>query len=101
MTLRASLLRDLVNPNLNVGDRVELCCELARDFENKGDYEEAREVLSILWPRIDQRPKLTGLEESIAAEVLLRVGVLTGWIGGSHEITNAQERAKGNLLQIF
>lgn len=104
MTLRASLWRDLVNPNLSLGGRVELCCELAREFENKGEYEEAREVLSGLWPRIDQRPKLTGLEESTAAEVLLRVGVLTGWIGDSHQITNAQEKAKDLIsesLTIF
>ncbi len=81
MTLRASLLRELINPNLSVGGRVELCCELARDFENKGEYEEAREVLSGLWPNIDQRPDVTGLESITAAEVLLRAGVLTGFIG--------------------
>ena len=97
MTLRASLLRELLNPNLSVGGRAELCCELAKDFENKGEYEDAREVLSGLWPRIDQRPKVTGLDRSVAAEVLLRAGVLTGWIGSSEQITDAQERAK-NLI---
>ena len=50
MTLRASLLRDVLNPTLSVGRRVELCCELATEFENKGEYEEARELLSGLWP---------------------------------------------------
>src|SRR5262245_28952829 len=85
MTLRASLLRELVNPNLSVGGRAELCCELAKDFENKGEYEEAREVLSGLWPRIDQIPKLKGLEPNVAAEVLMRAGVLTGWIGSDQE----------------
>src|SRR5215208_215894 len=97
MTLRASLLRELINPTLGVGDRVELCCELAKDFENKGEYEEAREVLSGLWPRIDERPILTDLDQGTVAEVLLRAGVLTGWIGGSHQIADAQERAK-NLI---
>lgn len=94
MTLRASLLRELLNPNLSVGGRAELCCELAKDFENKGEYEEAREVLGALWPRADQRPRVKGLEPDIAAEVLLRAGVLTGWID---RITEAQERAK-NLI---
>src|ERR1051325_10266032 len=97
MTLRASLLRELVNPNLSVGGRAELCCELAKEFENKGEYEEAREVLSGFWPRMDQRPRVKGLEPIIAAEVLLRAGVLVGWIGNSHQIANAQERAK-NLI---
>jgi hypothetical protein len=40
MTLLASLLRELDNPKLSVDRRVELCCEIARDFENKGEYEE-------------------------------------------------------------
>lgn len=97
MTLRASLLRELVNPNLSVGGRAELCCELAKDFENKGEYEDAREVLRGLWPRIDQRPNVTALDRGVAGEVLLRAGVLTGWIGGSEQITDAQERAK-NLI---
>jgi len=98
MTLRASLLRELLNPNLDVGGRAELCCELAKEFENKGEYEEACEMLSGLWPCVDQRPGVKGLEPDIAAEVLLRAGVLTGWIGSD------QEQAKDLLsesLTIF
>jgi hypothetical protein len=97
MTLRASLLRDLVNPNLSVGGRAELCCELAREFENRGEYDEASEVLSVFWPGIGEHPKLEGLKRSIAAEVLLRAGVLTGIIGSSRQIIDAQETAK-NLI---
>ena len=97
MTQRASLLRELVNPNLSVGGRAELCCELAKDFENRGEYEEAREVLSGLWPRIGERPKVKGLDQGVAAEVLLRAGVLTGIIGSNRQITDAQEIAK-NLI---
>ncbi|HET6891086.1 MAG TPA: tetratricopeptide repeat protein [Pyrinomonadaceae bacterium] len=93
MTLRASLLRELLDPTLGVGGRAKLGCELSREFENRGEYEEAREVLSGLWPRVGERPKLEGLERSTAAELLLRVGVLTGIIGSSH-VTNAQEKAK-------
>jgi tetratricopeptide (TPR) repeat protein len=85
MTLPASLLRELVNPNLDVGGRAELCCKVAKEFENKGEYEAAREILSGLWPRIDRRPRLKGLEPDIAAEVLLRAGVLIGWIGSDQE----------------
>ena len=98
MTLRASLLRELVNPNLDVGGRAELCCKLAKEFEDKGEYEEAREILSGLWPRLDQRPQVRTLELDIAAEVLMRAGVLTGWIDSD------QEQAKDFLsesLTIF
>ncbi|HET6977219.1 MAG TPA: helix-turn-helix domain-containing protein [Pyrinomonadaceae bacterium] len=102
MTLRTSLLRELVNPNLSVGGRAELCCELAKEFENKGEYDEAREVLSDLWPGREQRPRLEGLEPNIAAEVLMRAGVLTGW--SSEQIADAQEKAKDLIsesLTIF
>src|SRR6478672_2342464 len=97
MTLRTSLLRELASPNLSVGGRAELCCELAKDFENKGEYEEAREVLSGLWPHLGECPKVEGLDAGIAAEVLLRAGVLTGFIGSNHQIADAQEKAK-NLI---
>src|SRR5215213_4664690 len=103
MTLRSSLLRELVNPNLDVGGRAELCCDLAREFEDKGEYEEAREILSGLWPRMDQRPSVKNLEPDIAAEVLMRAGVLTVWIG-SDQVADAQEQAKDFLsksLTIF
>jgi len=97
MILRASLLGELANPNLSAGRRAELCCELARDFEDRGEYHEACEVLSVFWRRIGERPNLEGLGRSIAAEVLLRVGVLTGIIGSNRQITDAQEIAK-NLI---
>jgi tetratricopeptide (TPR) repeat protein len=99
MSLRASLLRTLENPRLSVNDRVELCCELARDFENQGEYEEARKTLSDYWLRIGEDPKLEGLEPSTAAELLLRVGVLTGYVGSKNQISNAQETAKDLITQ--
>ena len=94
MTLRASLLRELEKPNLSVDRRAELCCEATRELENKGEYEEARKVLSDYWSRIGEHPKVEGLQPSIAAEVLLRAGVLTGIIGSRQQITDAQENAK-------
>jgi hypothetical protein len=86
MSLRASLLRDLENSSLSVNDRVERCCEATRDLENRGEYEEARKALSDYWPRIGEAPKLDGLEPSTAAELLLRVGVLTGIFGAYRQI---------------
>lgn len=97
MTLRASLLRELDNPSLSVSSRAELCCELAKELENKGEYDEARKVLADYWRRIGERPKLKGLEANAAGEVLLRVGVLTEAIGSKQQIAEAQETAK-NLI---
>jgi tetratricopeptide (TPR) repeat protein len=95
----ASLLRTLENPSLSVGSRAELCCDATRELENKGEYEEARKVLTDYWPRIGEAPKLVGLEPSIAAELLLRAGVLTGIIGAYRQIPDAQEIAKDLLTQ--
>jgi CheY-like chemotaxis protein/tetratricopeptide (TPR) repeat protein len=50
-----------------------------------------------LWSRVGERPALEGLDEATAAEVLLRAGVLTGWIGSDKQIEGAQEVAK-NLI---
>ena len=99
MTLQASLLRELENPSLSVNSRAELCCEVTRELENKGEYEEARRALGDYWARIGEAPKLTGLEPNTAAELLLRVGVLTGIIGSHRQITDAQERAKDLLTK--
>jgi len=104
MTLLPSLLRELENPNLSVDSRAELYCEAAKALEYKGEYEKARKLLSDYWTRIGERPKLEGLEPSTAAELLLRAGVLTGWIGSKNQIADSQEQAKNLIsesLSIF
>jgi tetratricopeptide (TPR) repeat protein len=94
MTLLAARLRQVQNPSLNPDRRAELSCEIARELENKGEYESARKALSSYWPGIGQRPNLEGLEQNTAAEILLRAGVLTGAIGSTAQIKEAQETAK-------
>ncbi|HEX7335094.1 MAG TPA: tetratricopeptide repeat protein [Pyrinomonadaceae bacterium] len=97
MALPPSLLRELENPSLSVNSRAELRCEAAKALEYKGEYEKAGKLLSDYWPRVGERPKLGGLDQSTAAEVLLRVGVLTGWISSRSQIADTQETAK-NLI---
>src|SRR6185503_8471734 len=97
MTLPASLLRDVETQNPSVDTRAERACQQAKLLENKGNYEDAWRALSAHWPRFDERPQLTGLAPVVAAEVLLRAGVLTGWIGGKNQLAGAQEYAK-NLI---
>ncbi|HYE14782.1 MAG TPA: tetratricopeptide repeat protein [Pyrinomonadaceae bacterium] len=50
-----------------------------------------------LWPGVGKRPTLEGLKDSTAAEVLLRVGVLTGFIGSAGQVEGAQASAR-NLI---
>src|SRR5205085_4103065 len=55
------------------------------------------DAMEELWSRVGERPVLDKLDQSTAAEVLLRTGVLTGWIGSVKQVENAQETAK-NLI---
>ena len=88
MTLKTSLLRQLENPELTRDEQAELRCRIARQLEDRGDYEGAREAIGELWPTSEERPEL---EPSRAADVLLRAGVITGWLDSDK---GAQERAK-------
>ncbi len=97
MTMLASLMRQLENPSLSRNGRAELCCQVAQELENVGDYEGAREALAEFWRETNERPDVEGLDRSTAAEVLLRAGTLTGWLGSCHQTAEAQERAK-NLI---
>lgn len=99
MSLQASLLRELENPQLSLDQRAELRCKFARRYEDTGDYEAARQAMGELWQRIAESPNVKGLGQSTAAEVLLRAGVLTGWIGSTQQITDSQEVAKNLLSQ--
>src|SRR6267378_8572529 len=75
-------------------DRVRMLCALAKEREEAGEFEEARLALSEFWQRIGERPRLESLAEPEQAELLLRVGALSGWIGSARQIPGAQETAK-------
>ncbi|HEX8131162.1 MAG TPA: response regulator [Pyrinomonadaceae bacterium] len=94
MTLAETLLKKLENPSLSRDERAQLQCQIAADFEHKGEYESARELLAELWQGVGKRPPLEGLSELTAAEVLLRVGSLSGHLGSTHQIDRAQDDAK-------
>ena len=99
MNLVAELSHRLENPALDVNERALLRCQIAKDLERVGDYEAARSAMSGLWHRVGQRPALDGLDQSVAAEVLLRTGSLSGWIGSTQQISGAQETAKDLLSE--
>ena len=77
--------------------RAELGCDLARQLEDVGDYEGARKAIAEFWREIGVPPQVEGLDDSTAAEVLLRAGTLTGWLGNNTQANGAQETAK-NLI---
>ena len=83
--------------HLTANDEALLRCQTALELKDKGNYEGSQEVMRPLWRGLGEPPETKGLYASVAAEVLLCVGVLTGWIGGKREIEEAQESAK-NLI---
>jgi tetratricopeptide (TPR) repeat protein len=94
MTSVSQLLRQIADPTVTHNERAHLRCQLAKELEDIGNYETAREAMGDLWSRVGERPKLEGLDRATAAEVLLRVGVLTGWLGSAKRIDDAQALAK-------
>lgn len=80
-------------------DRATLLCGLARGQEEAGEFEAARATLSEFWQRVGDRPKLEGLDAAARAELLLRVGALSGWIGSARQIPGAQEVAKDLITE--
>lgn len=74
-------------------------CQTAVEQQDREDHHGAQEAMRPLWPGLGERPKLEGLHPAVAAEVLLRVGILTGWIGSKSQIDAAQETAKNLITQ--
>lgn len=94
----------LHSSHLTANEKALLRCEMALELKDKGDYAGAQEVLQPLWKLPGERPDTNGLYPSVAAEVLLCVGILTCWIGSKSEIGDAQETAKdllGESINFF
>jgi CheY-like chemotaxis protein/tetratricopeptide (TPR) repeat protein len=97
MTSINQLFHRLSDPSLTHDERARLRCQLAKELEDIGNYDAAREAMGELWPCVGEKPVLDGLSAETMADVLLRVGTLTGWIGSVRQMEGAQELAK-NLL---
>lgn len=94
MNRARQFLHQIADQDLSTNERAQLRCELAKQLEESGQYETAREAMGELWQRIGERPALERLDRATAAEVLLRAGALTGWIGSTRQIDGSQEAAK-------
>ncbi|HKQ51597.1 MAG TPA: sigma 54-interacting transcriptional regulator [Pyrinomonadaceae bacterium] len=94
MDLVIKLLRQVEDPALDRAERARLRCRAAKGLEDSANYEAAREAMGELWRRVGERPNVDGLDPGTTAEVLLRAGALTGWIGSTKQVDGAQETAK-------
>jgi DNA-binding NtrC family response regulator/predicted negative regulator of RcsB-dependent stress response len=99
MKLGPEQISQIDNPELSVSERAILRCKLAKALEEAGNYEAAWEVMGELCHRIGEQPGLDNLDDRTAAEVLLRAGALTGWIGSVNQVAGVQEKAKDLLSE--
>jgi tetratricopeptide (TPR) repeat protein len=70
-----------------------------KELEERGEYEAALDAFGGLWEGIGHRPKTDGLSEPLRAELLLRAGTLTGWLGSVRQVEGAQELAKDLITE--
>jgi tetratricopeptide (TPR) repeat protein len=89
----------LETSHLTANDEALLRCRTALELRDKGNYDGAQEVMRRLWRGIGARPETAGLHPSIAAEVLLCAGILTGWIGSRNEIKEADDHARDLITE--
>jgi DNA-binding NtrC family response regulator len=94
MGLAEQLLRQIDNPGLGETERAWLRCQVAKELTERGNPEAARAAMEPVWRGIGERPLLDHLDRAVAAEVLLRAGVLSSLIGSLRQIEGAQEIAK-------
>ncbi len=92
MDLQTSIYENTIDPA--VADDVIPLCALAKSIEGAGEFDRAAETLSPFWNGLLSRPYTKGLSAEAQAELLLRSGTLTGWIGSSSQVSGAQEFAK-------
>jgi len=78
----------------SVADNVVPLCELARGLEDAGEFDRAAEILQPFWKGVPHHPQTDGLSDHARAELLLRTGTLTGWLGSAKQVPSAQEIAK-------
>jgi tetratricopeptide (TPR) repeat protein len=97
--LQRKLEHQLNVPGLDEEAIVFHRCAAARELAESGDYEAARQAMGELWQRVGQRPVVDGLSRLAQAEVLLRAGALSGWIGSARQLDGAQETAKDMITE--
>jgi len=74
-------------------------CQKALELKDKADYTGALEVMRPLWNGVGEYPDIEGLHPTVAAEVLLCTGILTGWIGSKDEVKASNEWARDLLTE--
>ena len=84
---------------MTANERALFKCRRALELKDKADYTGAQEAMRPIWNGVGEHPDLEGLHPTVAAEVLLCAGILTGWIGSKDEIKDSNEWARDLLTE--
>ena len=87
-------MRKPPRPATPVQGSIAAACRAAKKFQNLGEYEAGAEALAEFWSGVGHRPQTENLLPRYRAELLLRAGALSGWLGSSRQMAGAQEFAK-------
>ncbi len=96
LTAQLTALRERTE-GVSPSELAKRCCDLAKQLEKVGRYEDACDALSEFWPDRTTSPRLDELDDPTKADVLLRTGSLAGWLGSADQAAGSQEFAK-NLI---
>jgi tetratricopeptide (TPR) repeat protein len=91
--------RKITAPPLPANQAALEGCEKALRLKDRGDYEGAQAAVRRFWKGFGERPDTSGLQPPVAAEVLLCVGILTGWIGSRNENGEADGTARDLITE--
>jgi tetratricopeptide (TPR) repeat protein len=89
----------LESAHLNANEEAELRCRTALELKERGEYDATLEAMFPLWKGIGNRPNTKGLNDAVAAEVLLSTGILTRWLGNRSEIKKADDYARDLITE--
>jgi tetratricopeptide (TPR) repeat protein len=104
LTTKGISLMKIASPKINTthltaNEEALRRCQIALELRDKGDFDGTQEVMRRIWRGVGSRPETSGLHPSVAAEVLLCVGILTGWIGSRNEIKEADGYARDLITE--
>ncbi len=71
------------------------------ELYDREDHQGAQITMRRFWQGVGVRPDTTDLHASVAAELLLSAGILTGWIGSKIQVSDAQETAKNLISEVI
>lgn len=91
--------REQIEQITDVNKRAILRCQTAKNLEELNEYEAARAAMGELWQRVGEKPNVNNLDYKTKAEVTLRAGALTLWLGQAHQVSGAQELARDLLFE--